>query len=324
MKLTIHGVPLDDVNRVYVIAEASGNHAQDYATAEALVVAAAESGADAVKFQTFTAEEICADIPLLIGYNVAHDAWLTSQGVTRMRELFARGGVPRVWHAPLKKLAEDVGITFLSTPFSCDALRFLVEDIGVSAIKIASGDLTFTPLLQAAAQTRLPILLSTGAATYAEILKALGVINIARGYKAYAHLADVIVLHCRALYPCPDAYASLRVISHLQHYCSVAGIGWSDHSLDDTLVPALAVACGACLIEKHLRLDGDTTSVDAEHSLTPTQFRHMVDVVRRVPAILGDGRKEPVGREVHERAWMRRSPEDWRRPTQRAREGFWE
>lgn len=324
--LTINQVRIDDPSRVYVVAEASGNHAQDYGKAAALVTAAAWAGADAVKFQTFTPEEICADIPLAFGHDAQHDAWLRSLGVTKMRELFSHGGLPRAWHAPLKALADSLHITFLSTPFSVDAAHFLVEEIGVLALKIASGDLTFTPLLEYAASTGLPVLLSTGASTYGEISAAVYTLNSAAG-RAFGGYSPIpmALLHCMALYPCPHIHANLRVIRELRRrFHSFFAVGWSDHTTCADFIPALAVACGATIIEKHLKLEGDTTSVDAGHSLTPAQFKDMVGLLRAVPTMLGNTAKEPVGRERHERVWCRRDPSDWLRPTMRGRLGEWE
>ena len=313
--LRIDGKRLGDSQRPYIIAEASGNHHRDYATAEQLVCAAAEAGADAIKFQSFEASDICADVPILTGYDAAHDAWIQSLGVTRLRELFALGGLPRAWHAPLKALAEQQDIAFLSTPFSVDAARFLVEEVGVPALKIASGDLTFAPLLAYAASTRLPVILSTGGATFSEIQEA---------YHLFYHaLWPPVFMHCVSAYPCEDVWTNLRAIKTIRDRFSWL-CGFSDHTLSTDLVPALAVAMGATVIEKHLRLADDTTSVDAAHSLTPSQFRQMVDVIRIVPAILGDGVKTPHATEMHDRKWARRSPVDWLRPTEEARAGHWE
>lgn len=311
--LVINGWPLDDPRKPFIIAEASGNHAQDYAKAEALVHAAVNVGANAVKFQTFTPEELCADVPILFGHDAAHDAWVQSQGVTRLRDLM-KGGLPRAWHAPLKALADSLGITFLSTPFSVDAAKFLVEEIGVPALKIASFDLTFTLLLEYAASTGLPVILSTGGATFEEVQHA-----------AWHVLADIyetrlVLMHCMALYPCQAADANLRAIQTLKGFgCPV---GWSDHTLSITTVPSLAVALGASVIEKHIRLEGDTTSVDAGHALMPQHFAAMVDAVRGVHLILGDGEKQPHPREMHERLWARRGA-DGLRPTEEARAGRW-
>ena len=326
MSLSINGVPIDDPLRPYVIAEMSGNHNQDYAQAERLVVAAAEAGADAIKVQTFTPEEICADIPLPFGHSPEHDAWLRSLGVTGMRELFAKGGFPRQWHVKLKRFAERQGIEFLSTPFSPNALNFLVYEVGVHAIKIASGDLTNTPLLVAAAESQLPILLSTGGATDDEIYAA-----VTSGLPMFEALraGRIAILHCVSIYPCPEMEVNLRAIESIRsrvksHERASVVMGFSDHTLSVDRVPGLAIAAGATFIEKHIRLEDDTTSIDAAHSLTPGQFATMVIYVQEVALICGHGRKEPQPGELHDRLWGRRDPSDWLRPTMAAREGRWE
>jgi sialic acid synthase SpsE len=283
-----------------------------------LVEAAADVWADAIKFQTFDAVDICADIALPFGHDIASDAWLTSLRVTRMRELFAKGGLPRDWHAPLRDLAQSMGLAFLSTPFSVNAARFLVNDIGVPALKIASGDLTFTPLLDYAAGAQLPVILSTGASTMAEVRQAVATL---RAYDPHLPLA---LLHCVCQYPCQAEDANLLAIRAL---LGAAGnpmaLGWSDHTLSYDVVPALAVACGATVLEKHLRLDDDHTSIDVGHSLTPEAFSRMVTTVRMTPSIIGVAYKAPRPCEAHERLWIRRDPRDWLRPFGRAREGAW-
>lgn len=317
MTLAINGVRLDDSQRCYIIAEAAGSHHQDYATAEALVQAAAAAGADAVKFQTFTAEEICADVPILFGHDAAHDAWCQRQGVTRLRDLFSKGGLPRAWHGPLQRLAASLGLAFLSTPFSVDAARFLVAEVGVQALKIASGDLTFTPLLAYAASSGLPVLLSTGGATYAEVQQARDFLDTSSGFA----VAGLVLMHCVSVYPCAEALANLAALTRMQTLGEA--VGFSDHTLSDDLVPALAVAHGVTVYEKHIRLATDTSSIDAGHSLTPAQFQRMVEVIRRVPVILGVGVKQPHIAEMHDRLWARRGS-DGLRPTDAARQGRWE
>lgn len=316
--LTIQGVRCDDPARPYIIAEASGNHGQELAQAVRLVQAAAEAGADAIKFQTFTPEDICADLPILLGHDAAHDAWCARLGVTRLRALFAKGGLPRAWHGRLKRVAEDCGVAFLSTPFSVDAARFLVEEIGVPALKIASGDLTFRPLLTYAAQTGLPLLVSTGGATMGEILQALRVLSEAASPGTVAPL----FLHCVSAYPCPEAAVNLAALRSMR-LALHEPLGFSDHTLSCDLVPALAVALGATVLEKHLRLADDTQSVDAGHAVDPEAFATYVATARRTPALLGDGRKLPHPAEQHDRLWARRSPTDWLRPTDAARAGRW-
>ncbi len=317
--LQINGVPLDDPQRCYVIAEASGNHAHDYDQAKALVYAAADARADAVKFQLFTPETLVADMAIPMGVDPKHDAWIRSLGVTRMRELFSKGGLPREWCAPLKALADSLGIAWLCTPFSVQEAQFLVEEIGVQALKIASGDLTFTPLLEYAASTNVPIILSTGGATFEEIDTALECIA-----EVAAHGGeDVALLHCVSAYPCPEDAVNLRAIQTM--YVRYMGAsGFSYHTLSCDLIPALAVAHGATVYEKHLRLANDTTSIDAAHSLDPIQFQRLVQVLRATPQILGTGIKAPHPLERHDLIWARRDPSDWLRPTERAREGAWE
>ena len=315
MTLAIDGVRLDDPQNIFVIAEASGNHSQDYTKAESLVIAAADCGANAIKFQTFVAEDICADIPFPFGHDVAHDAWARSLGVERLRDLFKLGGLPRDWHKPLKDLAESLGITFLSTPFSVDAAKFLVEEVGTKALKIASGDLTFEPLIAyVSCLDNIPIIVSTGGAYYDEIWRI-----VIHNIHLKAHLA---LLHCCSSYPADETIINLKAIKTLSAFS--VPVGFSDHTLSVDIVPALAIANGSTIIEKHIRLEHDHDSVDAAHSLPPSQFSKMVDVIRTVPSILGTGIKEPHASELHDRLYARRDPSDWLRPQMRGRLGDWE
>lgn len=318
MALTLHGISLKDSRRPYVIAEASGNHNQDLSKAHALIDAAATSLADAIKFQTFTAEEICADVPILLGHDPVHDAWIRRMGVTRMRELFAKGGLPRKWHGELQRHAENEGLAFLSTPFSVDAARFLVEEVGVRALKIASGDLTFAPLLQYAAQTGLPVIMSTGGATLGDIRRALD------GPLRDMDYELLVIMHCLSVYPASEAQINLRALHEIRTLDGRFALGFSDHTLSTDMVPALAIACGATVLEKHLRLDGDETSVDADHSLTPDAFMKYVTAAEIACDILGTAKKSPHPLEMHDRLWARRSPTDWLRPTDEARSGRWQ
>lgn len=298
--------------RVFVIAEASSNHCHDLRRAVHLVEVAAEARADAIKFQTFSCEEIAArdvEIP-------DHE----HHGLPRyFHEIFAKGGLPREWHRELKTLAEDCGLIFLSTPFSMDAAKFLVDEVGVPALKIGSGDLTFTPLLEYAASTGLPVIASTGGATMGEIWDAVTWPLFA------AHASSRLALmHCVSSYPCAWTDANLMAIRTLRATYPSTPIGFSDHTLSVEAVPALAVAMGATIIEKHMTLDDPGRSMDAWHSLTPGQFQRMVETIRAVPQILGDGAKKPRESELHDRSWARRDPSDWLRPTADARGGAWQ
>ena len=314
------GYQLDDPDKPFIIAEISGNHQRDYAKAVSLVHAAFCAGASAVKFQTFRPEEICADIALPFGHDPDHDAWLHTLGVTRMPELFALGGLPREWHAPLKTLAESLGLAFLSTPFSVDAARFLVEEVGVGALKIASGDLTFTPLLAYAAGTGLPVILSTGMATMEEIGAALSTFTAVTSAHTFPQVA---LLHCISTYPCPGNLVNLRCIATLRRAFPCGAFGFSDHTLSTDFVPAVAVACGASVLEKHFRLAEDEHGVDSAHSLDPAGFARYVSIAAMIgPDLLGNGIKAPVAAEAHDRIWSRRGS-DGLRPTDAARQGVW-
>lgn len=313
--ISIQGVRLDDPQHVFVIAEMSGNHAHDYGKAEALVRAAAQAGADAIKVQTFEGEDICVDMPFPYGHSSRQDAWARGLGVTTMRDLLSKGGLPRVWHAPLKILAESLGLLFLSTAFSVMAAKFLVENLRVPALKIASGDLTFTPLLEFAASTGLPLIVSTGGATMAECLHALqGPLWPARD--------RLVFLHCVSVYPAEPSMLNLRCIGVMQE-CLGIPIGFSDHTLRVD-VPALAVAAGAVVIEKHVVLNRNDGSIDAAHSLEPAEFTRMIGMIRETDALMGDGVKEPHAAELHDRLFARRDPSDFLRPMMRGRLGDWE
>ena len=326
MALQIDGKRLDDPQHVYVIAEAAGSHCQEYAKAEELVYATADVGASACKFQLITPELICADIPIPTGVNPKHDAWLQTLGVTRMRQLFAKGGLPREWCKPLKALAESLGISWLCTPFSVEEARFLVEDVHVQGLKIASGDLTFTPLLEYAAGTGLPIILSTGGATVEDIYNARDTIMDASplNIRFVNDSSRIALLHCVSTYPCPLDAVNMNALKTMQEHFPCGAYGFSDHTLSIDIVPTLAIANNATVIEKHLRLEHYHDSVDAAHSLPPSQFAKMVEVIRQVPAILGHGRKEPHASEFHDRLFARRDPSDWLRPQMRGRLGDWE
>jgi sialic acid synthase SpsE len=296
-----------------------------------MVKEAAKCGINAVKFQTFTADEIAAPGVHLPprGHNLTHDEWLDRQQVRTFRDLFEKSGLPREWHKEMKRIAEDNGVEFISTPFSVDAAKFLVEEVGVRILKIASGDLTYVPLLEYAASTDCEIILSTGGAWPHEVHTALreGLgkrMEFWHGCPSSWHATKLNVLQCVSIYPCPDDQASIGVIKRWQDEMPVGcGIGYSDHTLSYE-VPMLAVALGATIIEKHYKLTETDLSIDADHAMAQVGFMHMVGKIRLTPVIIGDGLKKPKPGEMHDREWARRDPSDWLRPTAHAREGNWE
>jgi N,N'-diacetyllegionaminate synthase len=303
-------------DQVYIIAEVSGNHGKDYERAKRHIKVAAECGADAVKFQTFTAEELAApNIRIPTGFDSKHDQWLKQMGATYLHELLALGGLPRAWHRDLARYAQECGIDFMSTPFSVDAARFLVEDIGVKVVKVASGDITFKPLLHYLGTLRAqPIIVSTGASTFGDVAEALELMPKRTPF-------NTALLHCVSTYPCPFDDANLSAIRTLSEQFQYP-TGYSDHTVSTQFVPSMAVALGAQILEKHMTIDEQVT-IDSAHSLGPRRFTKYVKSVRMAEKLLGSGVKEPQPSEQHDRIWARRSPCDWLRPTDEARMGNW-
>lgn len=306
---------------VYFIAEISANHCNDKRIAHQIIEECARAGADAVKFQTYTAKELAADgISIKRGLDRKHDAWLASiGGRDTLQDLLSGGGLPREWHKEMKSVADWNGIEFLSTPFSVDAAKFLVEEIGVKALKIASGDLTFKPLLEYANKCGLPVILSTGGAYLTEVVDAVH-FEMLEAYQA----GRIAVLHCTSSYPLNPRDANLGAIRTLlaQSYNTI--VGYSDHTTNIDWLPVMAVTLGARIYEKHVKLGTGIGSIDRDHSITTEDLKDMIKNVDDSVAAMGDGRKVPQPSELHDRIWARRDPSDWLRPTQRAREGAWE
>ncbi len=298
-----------------IIAEAGVNHDGDVVVAMALVEAAASAGADTVKFQTFDPESLVTSATPSAAYQRA-----AGEGATQA-DMLRRLALPRDAVKRLARVAEDAGIAFLSTPFDLPSARFLVEEIGMTRIKVGSGDLTNLPFLLALARMGRPILLSTGMATLAEVEEALGVIAFAHlaavaerpSLNAFAAareapearqiIAETVVMQCTTQYPAPHDQANLRVIDAYRDL----GVrpGYSDHTLGIDIALA-AVARGAEVIEKHLTLSRDRTGPDHRASLEPTELAALVAGARRVVAALGAPDKAPVPAERENLAVARR------------------
>jgi N-acetylneuraminate synthase/N,N'-diacetyllegionaminate synthase len=278
---------------VFVIAEAGVNHNGDVAMALALCDAAKAAGADAVKFQSFRATDLVVRGAPTAEYQSRQTGELDQFAMLEKLEL-SEGQ-----HEQIRDHCARIGIEFFSTPFSVSAVDMLVR-LGVRRIKLSSGELTHRPLVEHAAATHLPLLLSTGMATLDETAEALDWVRAARG-----HLRDVTVLHCTSAYPAADSTLNLRA---LQHMAAALGlpVGYSDHSLGVEAALA-AVALGATVIEKHLTLDRALPGPDHAASLDPTGFLQMVQGIRRVEAMLGDGVKGPSSEERDTARVARRS-----------------
>ncbi|MEV4342987.1 pseudaminic acid synthase [Actinoplanes sp. NPDC049596] len=255
-------------HRPYVIAEMSGNHNGSLDRALRLVDAAAESGAHALKLQTYTPDTITidADGPDF-RLSAGHELW----GGQTLHELYQQAHTPYEWHEPLFARAASHGLTVFSAPFDASAVA-LLESLGAPAYKIASSEMVDLPLIRLAARTGKPLIISTGMATIAEIAQAL---DAARG----AGAQQIVLLACTASYPASPHESNLRRIPVLAGTFGVQ-VGLSDHTLGIG-VPIASVAYGATVIEKHLTLARDDGGVDSAFSLTPAEMRVLVDESER-------------------------------------------
>jgi len=281
------------IQPVFIIAEAGVNHNGDLSMALRLCDAAHAAGADAVKFQTFRAQDLVVPGAPTAQYQAAQTGELDQFTLLQRLEL------SEAQHRHIKTHCDTIGIEFFSTPFSLDAVEFLVE-LGVRRLKLSSGELTHRALVEYAAAKSLPLLMSTGMATMNEIIEALGWIQAARG-----HLQDVVVLHCTSSYPATDEALNLRAMRHMAEKLGLP-IGYSDHSVGIE-APLAAVAMGSTVIEKHLTLDRTLLGPDHSASLEPDEFLRMVQGIRRISAMLGDGIKAPRAEELDTARIARRS-----------------
>jgi sialic acid synthase SpsE len=269
----------------YVIAEAGSNHNRDLATALRLIEVAAEAGADAVKFQTYTAEG-------LYSRRTPEMKYLKDQGLLAEREsvwdLIKRVELPWEWHADLARHAAECGITFFSTPFE-DAAVDVLEKVGVPAYKIASYEVNHLPLIERVARTGKPMLISTGMASLGDIERALDT-------AAAAGARDLLVMHCAVNYPPRFADLNLRAITTLRAAFQIP-IGWSDHTLGHT-ADVVAVTLGACAVEKHYTLSRDHPGPDHPFALEPKELTAMVVAIREAEEALGSSVKRVTDAEA--------------------------
>jgi N-acetylneuraminate synthase len=270
--IAIHGRRIGPGCPVYVIAELSANHGQDFAQACDLVRAAKAAGADAVKLQTYTPDTLTIDCDNDC-FRIDGTLW----NGRRLYDLYGEAYTPWQWQPKLKALADEIGIELFSTPFDASAVEFL-EAMNVAAHKIASFENVDIELLQKVARTGKPVIASTGMASLAEIDE---LITTLRGNGA----AQVALLKCTSAYPAPADEMNLRTIPHLSEAFGVP-VGLSDHTLG-TVAPVAAVSVGACIVEKHFTLSRAVPGPDSQFSLEPGEFRAMVDAIRIAEKALG-------------------------------------
>lgn len=278
-------------NEVYIIAEAGVNHDGDASAALELVAAAAAAGADALKVQVFQADKLTTAAAGSAAYQQAC-------GYDDQRAMLKRLELDDAALGAIRDACRQHKIEFLATPFDADDVRRL-SALGVPAIKLASTDLDNLPLIGAAVETGLPLILSTGAADEAEVTAAM------LRLQALDAADRTILLHCVSAYPTPLADANLRAIASLAERFA-RPTGFSDHTLE-TETGALAVAAGACVLEKHFTLDRARTGPDHAMSLTPDALAAYVRQARAAAAALGSGRIEVSPIEADVRRVARRS-----------------
>jgi pseudaminic acid synthase len=264
---------IGDEKPVFIIAELSANHNQNYNLAVKTLKAAKNAGADAIKLQTFTPDTITLSSNKKY-FQIKHGTlW---DGKT-LYDLYKQAYMPWEWQPKLKKIADELDLILFSSPFDQTAVDFL-ETMKVPAYKVASPEITDIPLIEYIASKRKPVFISTGIATLADIKEA---INACRR-KGNNQIA---LLKCTSAYPTPMDEVNLRIIPDLAKKFKVT-VGLSDHTLGST-VPLAAVALGARIVEKHFILDRTLGGVDASFSLEPDEFKSMVKAIRDVEQSLG-------------------------------------
>lgn len=268
-----------------VIAEAGVNHNGDMELAKQLIHVAANAGADLVKFQTFTADRLVTrDAPK------AEYQKLGADGYENQYEMLKRLELSRWMHEQLIESCQDAGIGFFSTGFDESSNDMLLE-LGLRQFKIPSGEITNLPYLRHIGGFGLPLIMSTGMATLAEIESALAVVQAAGTARE-----NVTVLHCTTQYPTPMKDVNLRAMVTIRESLGVS-VGYSDHTLGIEAAIA-AVALGATIIEKHFTLDRSLPGPDHQASLDPRDLVKMVGAIRNVDLALGDGIKRPSSSEM--------------------------
>ena len=278
---------------VFMIAEAGVKHNGQLDLALKLIDAAAEAGADAVKFQTFHAEDVVIGDAEMADYQKKNLGRTTSQ-----RALLEALELPEAWYPQLVERCQEKKILFLSTPHGGEKSADFLRSIDLVAYKIGSGDLTNLPFLRYIADFHAPLIISTGMATLEEVREAVACIERAGN-------DQIILLHCTTNYPCPPEETNLRMLRALDESFSYP-VGYSDNS-PHPLYPRIAVSLGACVIEKHFTLDQTLPGPDHKASCEPRAFRSIVEEIRQISIMLGEREKQPTESELGMRAAVRKS-----------------
>ncbi len=262
-----------NMKKVYIVAELSANHNNDFQLAKDTITAMKEAGADAVKFQTYTADSLTLDVDNKYFKPRTEGLWKGR----RLYELYKEAAMPYEWQPKLAEYAISLGLNWLSTPFDFEGVDFL-ESINIPAYKVASLEIMDIPLIEYIAKKQKPIILSTGIAKLADIELAVETCrNVGNN--------DITVLKCTSAYPTPFNEVNLNAIPTIQKAFNVK-VGLSDHTIGH-IVSLGAVAIGVTLVEKHFILDRKQGGVDSAFSMEPLEFKEMVDNIRVLEDALG-------------------------------------
>ena len=283
-----------NISKTLIIAEAGVNHNGDLKTAKELIHQAAIAGADLVKFQTFTVAKLLTLEAPKADYQQDPDALTTSN-----YEMLKSLELSKNDHLELIQECKKYGIEFFSTAFDESNLSFLLE-LGMSKIKIPSGEITNKPLLEFISQFDMPVIMSTGMADLNEIQLAIEVLSNNKLTRE-----NITILHCTSQYPASFENINLRAITSMKKKFNL-NIGYSDHTLGAEASIA-AVSLGATIIEKHITLDSNMPGPDHKASMEPKDFQDMVSAIRNIERGLGNGIKAPTSEELEMRIVARKS-----------------
>ena len=275
---------------VYIVAEMSANHNQEYKQACDIIRAAKKAGADAVKLQTYTADTLTIDCDTE-HFRIKDMLW----DGRSLYDLYGEAHTPWEWQPKLKVLADELGIDLFSSPFDHTAVEFL-QAMDVPAYKVASFENVDLPLLRRIAQTGRPVIMSTGMATLSEIDEAVQTLW-------QSGCDQLAILKCTSAYPAPPEEVNLRTIPHLREAFGTP-VGLSDHTLG-TAVPTAAVALGASIVEKHFTLSRSIPGPDSAFSLEPHELESMVKSIRTIEKALGEVRYGVTKEEAKGRVYRR-------------------
>lgn len=278
---------------VFIIAEAGVNHNQQLDIALKLVDIAAEAGADAVKFQTFKAEQVCTEAGEMAEYQKKNVGKVQSQ-----REMLRGLELPEEFYPKIISRCKKRRILFMSTPHGGRASVDLLESFGVEVYKIGSGDLTNYILLERVAKTGKPIIMSSGMTTLKEVKDAIAYVRSKGGKK-------IAMLHCTTNYPCPPTEVNLKAMQTLMAELDVS-VGYSDHTAG-TNVALMAATLGMAVYEGHFTVDKSLPGPDHVASSDPIEFKERIALIRQAHVLLGSGKKIPFPSEVRISSMARRS-----------------